>query len=83
MKHLIEYKLPKTFLVNIKKNIKKHFKKMDNLTVSSQSICHDGTDTIPLSQTTTLFITCLKCDLKDSPICLDLAYFQPKNKAEK
>ena len=28
-------------------------------------------------------ITCLKWDLKDSHICLDLAYFQPKNKTEK
>ena len=25
----------------------------------------------------------LKWDLKDSPICLDLAYFQPKNKTVK
>ena len=30
-----------------------------------------------------LNINCLKWDLKDSPICLDLAYFQPKNKTEK
>ena len=45
--------------------------------------CYDGTDEIPLSQTATLNIKCLKWDLKESPICLDLAYFQPKNKTEK
>ena len=28
-------------------------------------------------------VSCLKWDLKDSPICLDLTYFQPKNKTEK
>ena len=43
---------------------------------------YDGTDAKPLNQTATFNIKCLKWDLKDSPICLDLAYFQPKNKTE-
>ena len=33
--------------------------------------------------TQNFYVKCLKWDLKDSPICLDLAYFQPKNKIEK
>ena len=38
------------------------------------------TDAIPMSQTTTFNI---KWDLKDSPICMDLEYFQLQNKTEK
>ena len=37
------------------------------------------TDAIPLSHTAFLNIVRLKSDLKDSPVCLDLAYFQPQN----
>ena len=33
--------------------------------------------------TACLNIEGLKSYLKDSPVCLDLAYFQPKNKTEK
>ena len=73
-----------TFLVNIKKII---LRKIDDLTVfepkHSLEGWYDGTDALPLSQTATFNIKCLKWDLKDSPICLDLAYFQPKNKTEK
>ena len=62
-------------------------KKIDDLTVfepkHSLEGCYDGADALPLSQTATFNIKCLKWDLKDSPICLDLAYFQPKNKIEK
>ena len=62
---------------------KKIEKKIDDLTVfepkHSLEWCYDGTDAIPLSQTATLNIKCLKWDLKDTPIGLDLAYFQPKN----
>ena len=42
-----------------------------------------GADAIPLSHLATFNIKCLKWDLKDSTICLDLTYFQPKNKSEK
>ena len=45
--------------------------------------CYDGTDAIPLSQTAVFITKCLKWDLKDSQICLDLAYFRPKNKTQK
>ena len=41
------------------------------------------TDAIPLSHKVFLSIDRLKSDLKDSPVCLDLAYFQPQNKTEK
>ena len=41
------------------------------------------TDAIPLSHKAFLNIERLKSDLKDSPVCLDLAYFQPQNKTEK
>ena len=37
-----------------------------------------GTDVIPLSHSATFNIKCLKWYLKDSPIRLDLACFQPK-----
>ena len=60
------------FLVNIKKIIKKNY----DLTVfepkHSLEGCYDGTDAIPLSQTATFNIMCLKWDLKDCSICLDL-----------
>ena len=38
---------------------------------------------LPLSHTAFLNITGLKSYLKDSPICLDLEYYQPKKKSEK
>ena len=34
---------------------------------------------VPLSHTAFLNIVRVKRDLKDSPVCLDLAYFQPPN----
>ena len=37
------------------------------------------TDSISLSHIAILEIHGLKSYLKDSPVCLDLAYFQPKN----
>ena len=74
------------FLVN---NLKKHVKinEKDNLTVFEPKLSlrvSNGTDAIPVSQTAILNITnkCLKFDLKDSPICLDLAYFQTQNKTK-
>ena len=76
-----------TFLVNIKKIIKNKKIKIDDLTVfepkHSLEGWYDGTDALPLSQTATFNIICLKWDLKDSFICLDLAYFRPKIKTEK
>ena len=45
--------------------------------------CRPKTDAIPLGQTVSSHIMCLKCSLKDRTICLHLAYFQPKNKTEK
>ena len=36
------------------------------------------TNAIPLSQTSAFNIKCFNWDLEDSPICLDLGYFQPK-----
>ena len=72
-----------TFLVNIKKIIKK----IDDLTVFEPKHSHEGwfdrTDAFLLSQTATFNIRCLKWDLKDSFICLNLAYFRPKIKTEK
>ena len=41
-----------------------------------------GTDAIPLSHSATFHTKCLKWDLKDNLICLELACFQPKNKTE-
>ena len=74
-----------TFLINIKKSLKK--KNPDDLTVfepkHSLEGWYDGTDALPLSQMATFNIKCLKWDLKDSFICLDFAYFRPKNKTEK
>ena len=73
--HIIKKKLYKTFLVNIKKN---HEKNNNNLTVFEPKhplrVCY-GTDAIPLSQT-----AIFKVGLKDSTLCLDLAYFNPKIK---
>ena len=71
-----------TFLINIKKSLKIK-KNPDDLTVfepkHSLEGWYDGTDALPLSQMATFNIRCLK----DSFICLDLAYFRPKNKTEK
>ena len=59
-------------------------KKKDNLTVFEPKHflkrCYDGTDAFTLSQTGTLNIKCLKWDLKESPICLDLNWhiFNPQ-----
>ena len=58
----------------------------DNLIVfepKQPSIVLYNTDAIPLSHMALLNIEGLKSYLKDSPVCLDLAYFQPKNKTEK
>ena len=44
---------------------------------------YDGTDAIPLSQTATFNIKCLKWYLKDSPIRLDLECFQQQQKTLK
>ena len=41
------------------------------------------TDAIPLSHTAFMNIDGLKNYLMDSPVCLDLEYYQPKNKTEK
>ena len=75
------------FLVNIRKNHKKIETKkikIDDLTVfepkHSLAGCYDGTDALPLSQTATFNIKCLKWDLKDSLICLDLNIFNQKIK---
>ena len=49
---------------------------------SNQNILSFGlykTDAIPLSHTEFLNIERLKSDLKNSPVRLDLAYFQPKD----
>ena len=60
VKHLIENKLPKTFLVNIKKSqlvIKKREKRKENVTVFEPKHpcgCYYGTDAIPLSQKATV-----------------------------
>ena len=57
----------------------------DDLTVfePKHPLSHDyRTDDIPLRQTASWNIERLKCYLKDSPVCLDLAYFHPKNKTE-
>ena len=42
-----------------------------------------GTDAIPLNHPATTNVKCLKWDLKDSPICLDSACFQPKKQNRK
>ena len=82
VKHSIEKKLPKTFLEN-NEEIIINKKAEDNLTLFEPkhpiSVCYE-TDAIPLSQRTTFDIKCLKWDLKDSPVCLNLAYFHPKIK---
>ena len=85
MKVMLSYALnrkqtTKTFLVNNKKNHEKN----NTLTVFEPKAllrCSYGTDTIPLNQSATFIIKCL--DLKDSLICLDVAYFQLQNKTEK
>ena len=53
-----------------------------NQNIFWEDVNYDGTDAIHLSQTVTFNIKCLKWDLKDSLICLNLAYFQPQNKTE-
>ena len=68
VKHSIENKLPNTFKLNKKKTIIKNENKK-----YSRRGCY-GTDTIPLSQTALFDIKCLKWNLKDISICLDLAY---------
>ena len=78
-----ENKQPITFLVNIKQIIKIEEKKLTVFEPKHPLRGCYGTDAIPLSQTATFNIKCFKWDLKDSPICLDLAYFQPQNKIEK
>ena len=42
--------------------------------------CYDGTYAIPLSQTATFNIKCLKWDLKDSPYVWTKYIFKPKIK---
>ena len=84
---MIENKHSQTFLVNIEKVFFKKTPKQDDFTVFEPKhllgVCFDRTDAIPLSQTATFNIKCLKWDLKDIPICLDLAYFQHKNITQK
>ena len=62
-------------------------KKNDNLTVFEPEAPLRGSYgrdvMIPLSQSATFKIKCSKWDLKNSPIYMELAYFQPQNKTEK
>ena len=75
MKEIVKHSIEN--LVNNEK--KNHKKNNNNLTVFEPKAPLRGTDAIPLSQTATFNIKCLKWDLKDSLICLDLAYIQPQN----
>ena len=79
-KHSIENKVPKNFQVNNKKSLKNYFKNIHNLTVFEPKNAlrfSGGTYAVPRSKSATFNIKCLKCELKDIPICLD-SYFQPK-----
>ena len=67
----------------IKKNLKIW---KNNLTVFKPKYPFSGlykTDAILLSHTSCLNTDSLKSYLKDSPVCLGLAYFQPKHKTGK
>ena len=75
--------ITQNFSSNTLKN--KKYKKNDLTVFEPKHLiggCYDRTDAIPLSHSATFNVKCLKWDLKDSPICLDLAYFQPKIKTE-
>ena len=79
LKRLIENKLPQIFICKLKKKNLKILK--SNLTVFFSDLYK--TYAIPPSHTTWGNIKGSKIYLKDSPKCLDYAYFQPKNKTEK
>ena len=78
MKEMLSKTNYRKLLVNFKKSLKNINDKMDIFEPKHPLRgCH-GTDLWTKWQ-----VSCLKWDLKDSPLCLDLTYFQPKNKTEK
>ena len=65
-----------------KRRFKKQFDRIRNQNILESVFMHEP-DAIPLSHTAFMKTEGLKSYLKDSPVCLDLDYYQPINTTEK